>query len=358
MGDALETLDAGQNHAQTFGPGELVPKYDAKNLVVINNPPSSLAAGISKVTLEPGRYYPKGYFWKPLSSFSTDQTPVKLVEMNNASLIIDTNHPLAGYPLQVEALVEQTFTRAAQRGGSLNDIAEIITARGPGMQAATDETRYCFSETPLKREDEGDDRLYYQSARLVHHLDASARSQVSSYYGRILKNGTRILDLMSSWESHLPDSLESCHVEGLGLNTQELEANERLSGYLVHDLNKEPRLPMAENSFDAVICTVSIEYLCRPLEVLSELARILVPGGMLALTISERWFPGKQVGNWADLHPFERQGLVLGYLVDRGTFTDLHTESVRGYSRPPGDRHADTMAHSDPLYFIRARCKK
>jgi SAM-dependent methyltransferase len=359
MGDALQKLDTGQSHWEVFSPGKLVPNYDDKNLVGIKNPPHCSISGNKKMTLEPGRYYPKGYFWKPLSSFPTDQTPVRLAKVDDASLVIDTNHPLAGYPLRVEAVVLHTSTIAAQRGGSLNDIADIITARGPGMQAPPDEIRCCLSgDTVLKREDEADDRLYYQSPRMVHHLDATARSQVSSFYGRILAHGARIFDLMSSWVSHIPDSLESCHVEGLGLNEQELAANGRLSSYMVHDLNKEPQIPVADNSFEAVICTVSIEYLCRPLEVLSELARILVPGGILALTISERWFPGKQVEMWADLHPFERQGVVLNYLLDEGSFRDIHTESVRGYPRPAEDRYADRMSLSDSLYFVWARCNK
>lgn len=359
MGDALQRLDIGQSHRETFRPGELVPNHDEKKLVVIKNSPHAPHFGNNEITLESGRYYPKGYFWKPLSSFPTDQTPVRLVEVDGASLVIDTNHPLAGYPLQVEALVQHTSTIGAQRGGSLNDIADMITTRGPGMQAPVDGLRYSFSsETVLRREDESDDRLYYQSPRLVHHLDATARSHVKSFYGKILANETRIFDLMSSWESHIPDSLASCHVEGLGLNERELEANGRLAGYLVHDLNQEPAISFADNSFDAVVCTVSIEYLCRPLEVISELARILVPGGILALTISERWFPGKQVASWADLHPFERQGVVLSYLLDQGSFTELQTESVRGYPRPAEDRYSDRMSHSDSLYFIWARRNK
>ena len=359
MGTALQKLDIGQTHREIFSPGKLVQNYDDKNLVVIKNSPHASIPGNKKITLEPGRYYPKGYFWKPLSSFPTDQTPVRLAKQGDTSLVIDTNHPLAGYPLQVEAVVLHTSAIAAQRGGSLNDIADMLTARGPGMQAPPDDIRYSISgDTVLKREDEADDRLYYQSPRMVHHLDAAARNQVSSFYGRILANGTRILDLMSSWVSHIPDSLATCQVEGLGLNEQELAANGRLSNYMVHDLNEEPVIPLADNSFDAVVCTVSVEYLCRPLEVFAELARILVPGGVLGLTISERWFPGKQVDFWADLHPFERQGVVLNYLLDQGSFKDIRTESLRGYPRPAGDRYADRMSLSDSLYFIWARCNK
>jgi SAM-dependent methyltransferase len=359
MGDVLPETDPGDSHTEIFTPGCLVPAYVDKKLVTCSRSAITPGQGRNGLVLEPGRYYPKGYFWKPLGSFPVDQTPVRLTHIDDSSLVIDTNHPLSCYPLEVRALVHQRSSIAAQRGGALNDIAEHITAGGPGMQASHDEVRYSLSaRAPLRREDETDDSLYYRTPRLVHHLDAAARCHVRSLYGRLCTPRTRILDLMSSWESHIPDSLHSCHVEGLGLNEQELLANKRLAGYLVHDLNKDPRIPLADSSFDAIVCTVSIEYLCRPLEVLSEIARLLVPGGILAITISERWFPGKQIRKWADLHPFERQGVVMNYLLDQGSFGNIQTESIRGYPRPAEDKYSDRMSKSDSLYFIWAACLK
>ncbi len=359
MGNAVAQLDAGQSHTETFDPGELVPPWDSNNLITVKTSQTGAGGGKQNLELKPGRYYPKGYFWKPLGAFPADQTPVRVAGMDDPSVLIDTNHPLARYPLQVKATIHERSTISAQRGGSLNHIAEMITTGGTGMQAPVDGIRFTLSDgSPLAREDETDDLDYYRAPRLVHHLDAAARSQVRSMYGRLLKNNSRVLDLMSSWQSHIPESLNSCQVEGLGLNEQELQANGRLSNYLLHDLNKNPCLPYADNSFDAAICTVSIEYLCRPHEVLSELARILVAGGTLALTVSERWFPGKQVAGWADLHPFERQGAVLSYLIDQGSFTAIHTESVRGYPRPAEDRYAAQLSHSDSLYFLWAECAK
>ncbi len=353
MGDVLASGADGHSHTETFAPGTLVPKHSEKNLVTFKKSQVSPTNDHDGLVLEPGRFYPKGYFWKPLHSFPADQSPVRLKHVSSASLVVDTNHPLARYPLTIKALVHQTSSISAQRGGALHDIAEEITANGPGMQAPVDETRYSPSgEAPLPRDDDTDDALYYRTPRLVHHLDDTARHHVRSLYGRLLEPQTRILDLMSSWESHLPDSLQSCRVEGLGLNEQELEANGRLSNYLIHDLNRQSILPFAESSFDAVVCTVSIEYICRPRHVLSELARIIKPGGILVITVSERWFPGKQIHPWADLHPFERQGLVINYLLDQGSFDNIQTESIRGYPRPAGDRYSGQMGSSDSLYFI------
>jgi hypothetical protein len=42
-------------------------------------------------------------------------------------------------------------------------------------------------------------------------------------YGRMLHDGDRVLDLMSSWTSHLPSRLTLKDVTGLGLNSEELK---------------------------------------------------------------------------------------------------------------------------------------
>ena len=359
MGEPLAETVSGNSHAERFEPGELVPEFRDSNLVTFKKSEVSTSKHLKELSLEPGRYYPKGYFWKPLSSFPTDQTPVRLVSQDSTSFVVDTNHPLARYPLQVKARVHQSSSKSAQRGGSLHDIGQLVTTGGPGMQAPVGEVRLRLSDgSLLPRENETDDLLYYRTPRLVHHLDATARSHVRDKYGQLLKPHSSILDLMSSWESHIPESLHSCRIDGLGLNMEELQANKRLSGRLIHDLNRDPVLPLKDSSFDAAICTVSIEYLSRPLEVLSEIARILKPGGILVITVSERWFPGKQVKKWADLHPFERQGAVMGFLLDLEAFTDIHTESIRGYPRPVDDKYSDHMSNSDSLYFIWAHCVK
>lgn len=79
-----------------------------------------------------------------------------------------------------------------------------------------------------------------------------------------------------------------------------------------------------------VICSVSVEYLVRPLEVFAEVGRVLKPGGRFIITFSDRWFPSKVIQLWTELHPFERMALVLEYFRRSGQFSDLATESRRG----------------------------
>ena len=162
---------------------------------------------------------------------------------------------------------------------------------------------------------------------------------------------------MSSWTSHLPDAARSVAVTGLGLNEQELEQNPRLAARVIHDLNESPVLPFEDQAFDLVICTASVEYLTRPIEVFRDVARVLRPGGTFINTFSNRWFPPKAISPWARLHPFERLGLVLEYYRAAELFADLHSESLQGLPRPPGDKYSGRLPFSDPVFAVWGTCK-
>jgi SAM-dependent methyltransferase len=159
----------------------------------------------------------------------------------------------------------------------------------------------------------------------------------------------RLLDLMSSWVSHLPQVPADLAVTGLGMNAEELAANPRLAQRRVHDLNADPRLPFADGSFDLVLCAASVEYLTRPRTVFAEARRVLKPGGRFVVTFSDRWFPPKAIRVWAELHPYERLGMVLWLLREAG-FADLHSETLRGLKRPEDDKYAAERDYSDPLF--------
>lgn len=204
----------------------------------------------------------------------------------------------------------------------------------------------------LARLDSRDDAVFYQSPRLVQHIDTTARARIAEIYSRFLQPGMRVLDLMSSWQSHLPEPLTDLQVTGLGMNAQELAENPQLSDSVVHDLNLHPQLPFDTGLFDAVICTVSVEYLVQPIEVFRDIARILKPGAPFILTFSDRWFPTKAIELWADLHAFERMGLVLDYFRRAGGYVDLGTESLRGLPRPEDDLYSDKLAQSDPVFTV------
>ncbi len=175
-----------------------------------------------------------------------------------------------------------------------------------------------FSDEPFDRANEYEDSIFYKEPRLVTHIDHNAISLIGSIYREILKDGSKVLDLMSSWRSHVPVDLKRNSLIGLGLNSEEMSQNPQLSSYVMHDLNRYPLLPVEDNDFDAVICAVSVEYLIHPFEVFSEIKRILKPDGYCIVTFSTRGFPPKVIKIWKELHDFERMGLVLEYFLQTG----------------------------------------
>ncbi|CAO5046919.1 hypothetical protein MiTs_02044 [Microcystis aeruginosa NIES-2521] len=100
---------------------------------------------------------------------------------------------------------------------------------------------------------------------------------------------------MSSWVSHLPEEMEFEHIEGHGMNGEELAKNPRLHSYFVQDLNAQPKLPLEDSSFDAVLITVSVQYLQYPEAIFAELYRILKPNGLVVVSFSNRMFYPKAI---------------------------------------------------------------
>jgi SAM-dependent methyltransferase len=121
---------------------------------------------------------------------------------------------------------------------------------------------------------------------------------------------------------------------------------------VVHDLNEDPRLPFEDQRFDAVICSVSVEYMIRPFNVFQDVARILRPGGSFIHTFSNRWFPPKAISIWAELSEFERMGLTLEYFLRSGVYRNLETYSARGWNRPETDRYFPEIPAADPVYAV------
>jgi len=227
------------------------------------------------------------------------------------------------------------------------------------MQGRADDRPTDFwSDLPFARLDPRPDSTFYGQPRFVDHIDRYAIAAIRTLYCRVIA-GTmgntplRVLDLMASWHSHLPAVItDTAEVTGLGMSQAELDANPMLARRVVHDLNQDPRLPFSDAAFDAVICTVSVEYLIDPFAVLRDIARVLRPGATIIITFSNRWFPPKAIAIWAALHEFERPGLVLEYLSESGCYTDLNTWSLRGLPRPADDQYADRLPLSDPVHAV------
>ncbi|HEX4179293.1 MAG TPA: methyltransferase domain-containing protein [Caulobacteraceae bacterium] len=172
--------------------------------------------------------------------------------------------------------------------------------------------------------DPGDDADFYAVPRLVTHIDDAAIAALTGFYREALPAGGAILDLMSSWVSHLPPEVVYDEVVGHGMNAEELAANPRLTRWFVQDLNRDPSLPLADASLDAVTICASIQYLERPVEVLGEIKRALRPGGRVAIAFSNRCFPTKAVMIWRMLDEASHARLVNLYL-ERARFKDVET---------------------------------
>jgi hypothetical protein len=130
-----------------------------------------------------------------------------------------------------------------------------------------------FDPSHFLREDETDDAQFYHSPRFVTHIDDDAIDALTRYYEASLRGwpDVTVLDLCSSWISHLPPRGDGAarrgRVIGLGLSAEELARNVALDERIVRDLNRSPTLPELETaSVDYVLCVVSIDDLVRPRE--------------------------------------------------------------------------------------------
>ena len=163
------------------------------------------------------------------------------------------------------------------------------------------------------KQDDGGDLDFYAPTRLVTHIDDNAVVALSALYRQLLPPGAAVLDLMSSWVSHLPAELALGDVVGHGMNADELRANPRLDRFFVQDLNRDPLLPECDSSFDAVLVCVGVQYLQRPLAVFREIRRVLRPGGIVVTSFSNRCFPTKAVAIWRALDLAGQAHLVRLY---------------------------------------------
>jgi len=344
----------GHRASHGFAPGELVPGPQERQLRPLRNAQFDRRfTGRGTIQPRAGRFYPRGMLEGVEGVFRADRQPFRIAEVTGESLLADLNHPLSGRPLRLDCTIEEIWAQGDERGGRCNEVADLVTAGGPGMQARWRGRPTDFwSDGPFHRQDPRPDGGFYAGPRLVDHMDRTAIAEVSALYGRLIPTGARILDLMASWHSHLPPVLQPATVAGLGMNRDELDANLVLAERVVQDLNQVAALPFPDAAFDAVVCTVSVEYLTQPFAVFREVARVLVPGGRFVVTFSNRWFPTKVIRLWEGIHEFERPGLVIEYFLESGLFANLETWSLRGMPRPADDKYADRLLHSDPVYAV------
>lgn len=201
--------------------------------------------------------------------------------------------------------------------------------------------------------DDTNDLDFYDSPRLVTHVDEGFIARLRDLYQQELEPDSRILDLMSSWVSHLPAEMQFAHVEGHGMNEAELVKNPRLDHYFVQNLNQNPKLPLDNADFDAVLITVSIQYLQYPEAVLSEIYRVLKPNGVVIISFSNRMFYQKAIAAWRDGTDTDRVNLVKKSFQSVDGFSEpkvvVHQPPIAGFLQMLG------LAGGDPFYAVVAR---
>ena len=194
----------------------------------------------------------------------------------------------------------------------------------------------------MARHDESDDGDFYSVPRIVTHVDDATMAALTEAYRSLIPAGARVLDLQSSWVSHLPPEVAYASVTGHGMNPEELSQNPRLAERVVQDLNREPELPFADGSFDVALDAFSVQYLVRPVSVLRSVRRVLAPGGSCVIALSHRMFPTKAIAVWPVMD-----------MADRARWVGVYFRLAGGWSEPVVlDR---SPAGADPLWLVVAR---
>lgn len=175
-----------------------------------------------------------------------------------------------------------------------------------------------LSPAERRKLDGDDDVLFYAEPRFVQHLDASFRARLTALYRERIPPCAVVLDLMSSWVSHLPEEVSYQEVIGHGLNERELAANPRLDRHWLQNLNADQRLPLADASVDAVLMVAGWQYLQYPEAIAAELLRVVRPRGQVIVAFSNRMFVQKAPQVWTDGGDRDHLATVARVLMAQG----------------------------------------
>ncbi|CAL5339142.1 unnamed protein product [Camellia sinensis] len=202
-----------------------------------------------------------------------------------------------------------------------------------------------FKEVDFQRSDKSPDKSFYESPRFVTHIDDPAIVALTKYYSEVFPPsetpGVTILDMCSSWVSHFPAGYKQDRIVGMGMNEEELKRNQVLTEYVVQDLNVNPKLPFEDNSFDVITNVVSVDYLTNPIDVFKEMCRILKPGGLAIISLSNRCFWTKAISIWTITTDAGHVLIVGSYFHYAGGFEPAQAVDL---SPNPG--------RSDPMYIV------
>ncbi len=205
-----------------------------------------------------------------------------------------------------------------------------------------------------EKNDIADDEIFYDQPRYVHHLSDSFRIRLSKLYSEYLLNHHVILDLMSSWVSHLPSNIRYKKVIGHGMNKAELGSNKRLDSFWVQNLNKVQTLPFEDSSIDVGLIVAGWQYLQYPEKVSLELSRIIKSNSLLIISFTNRAFWSKSPNIWTYSTEEKRIEYVKSVLISNGWRIEKSLNEKTQDKRLFGFYSAD----SDPFFSVIARNNK
>jgi len=175
-----------------------------------------------------------------------------------------------------------------------------------------------LSNYQRKKIDESNDEDFYSNPKFVYHLDANFRNYLSSIYKKEIKENSKIVDLMSSWDSYLPPSRKYKKVIGHGLNQDELKKNKILNSFWIQNFNSNQKIPLDSNSVDYCLMVAAWQYLQYPENLTREITRILSDCGKIIISFSNRAFWHKAPNIWTSSTEEERLKYVRKVLISNG----------------------------------------
>jgi SAM-dependent methyltransferase len=196
--------------------------------------------------------------------------------------------------------------------------------------------------------DREDDRVFYRDPRFVHHLDQGFRSRLTQLYRERIPPCATVLDLGSSWVSHLPEAVTYDRVIGHGMNEAELQANERLDQHWIQDFNRDQRVPLDSASVDVCLAVAAWQYWTQPEAIAEELLRVTRPGGEIIVAFSNRMFFTKAPQIWTDSSDQEHLDYVESVLSAQGW---INVERIAESTRASGIAGL-WGANGDPFFAV------
>ncbi|WP_413684704.1 SAM-dependent methyltransferase [Prochlorococcus sp. MIT 1011] len=202
--------------------------------------------------------------------------------------------------------------------------------------------------------DIADDQIFYQQPRYVHHLSDSFRTRLTNLYSEYLLKHHVILDLMSSWVSHLPSNIRYKKVIGHGMNEAELGSNKRLDKFWVQNLNMKQNMPIEDSSIDAGLIVAGWQYLQYPEKVSLELSRIIKSDSFLIISFTNRAFWTKAPNIWTYSSEEKRIKYVTSVLISNG----WRIEKILNEKTHDKKLFGFYSSESDPFFSVIARNNK